>query len=241
MMLKLENLSVEVSGEEILRDINLEIEEGETHILFGQNGSGKTSLAMTIMGFPRYRITKGKIIFKGKVINDIPVYERAKLGIGILFQRPPTIRGIKLRQMLEISGHDSADIDGLAEGLNMNDFMDRDINSGFSGGEIKRSEVLQLMAQAPDLSLLDEPDSGVDLESMALMGEAINKLLDKQLRRRRKKAGLIITHTGYILNYVEADKGHVLFNKSIGCSGNPRELIQGISENGYEGCLTCQK
>jgi Fe-S cluster assembly ATP-binding protein len=154
---------VEIEGRPILKDINLEIKPGETHVLLGPNGSGKTSLLMTIMGFPQYRITGGRIVFKGTDITNLPINERARLGIGMSYQRPPTIHGLKTRQMVRICAGDGADVEDMARQVNFVDFLDRDINAGFSGGEIKRSELLQLMAQNPDLILFDEPESGVDM------------------------------------------------------------------------------
>jgi Fe-S cluster assembly ATP-binding protein len=239
-MLEIENLTVSIEERVLLKDISLHLEAGETRMLFGENGSGKTSLLMAIMGLGNYKVN-GRIIFKGKDITNLPTNERAAMGIGIMFQRPPTIRGLKVEQMLELIKHDGEDPEALARELNFTDFLDRDLNLGFSGGEIKRAELLQLMAQDPDLVLLDEPESGVDLVNISLIGNAIRHLLQKDLHRTRKKAGLIITHSGYILDYVEADKGCVLVNDTIWCTGNPHEILQGIRQHGYEGCLTCQR
>lgn len=250
-MLKIEGLHVKVGGNEVLRGINLEIEQGETFILFGPNGSGKTSLLMTLMGFSGYEITKGKITFKGKDITDVPTYERAKLGIGMSFQRPPTIHGLKTRDMVRLCGGErEVDVEQLAEKVNMTGFLDRDINSGFSGGEIKRSELLQLMAQNPSLVLFDEPESGVDLENMALIGKTARAILDgpqepdnsaslKQLQSRYRTSGLIITHTGYILDYINADRGQVLYNGVLCCAARPRDILDHISKFGYKECVRC--
>lgn len=249
-MLRIEDLRVEVEGREILHDVDLGVNHGETHVLFGPNGSGKTTLLMATMGFPSYRITGGKIAFKGEDITNRPLNERANLGIGLSFQRPPTIRGVKMRQMLEICGKGEKDVESMARDLDFNEFLDRDLNAGFSGGEIKRSELLQLMAQDPDFFLLDEPESGVDLENIALIGEVIERLLQRELRaqqgksrkelkRERKKSGLIITHTGYILDYLDADVGHVLMDGELACSGNPREILKTIKEQGYDECVRC--
>lgn len=240
-MLEIENLTVSVEGRVLLENINLSIGEGETRMLFGENGSGKTSLLMVIMGLGNYKLERGRIVFKGKDITDLPTYQRARMGIGIMFQRPPTIRGLKVRQILEMLKHNGRDPEELAQQLRFEDFLERDLNLGFSGGEIKRAELLQLMAQDPDLVLLDEPESGVDLVNISLIGKAIGQLLQKDFHRERKKSGLIITHSGFILDYVEADRGCVLVNKTIWCTGNPHEILNGIRQNGYEGCLTCQK
>lgn len=240
-MLELQDLAVTVEGREILNGIDLKIRSGETHVLFGPNGSGKTTLLMALMGFPRYRVTRGRIIFGGRDITTLSPDERARLGMGIMFQRPPTVRGVSLQQMVNICSRDDLDAGALAGEMNLDAFMDRDVNYGFSGGEIKRSELLQLQAQGPDLVLLDEPESGVDMENLQLVGKAIRRLLQKERVRRRSKSGLIITHTGYILDYVEADHGHVLCEGSIVCSGNPREQLEGIRRYGFEECAKCTR
>lgn len=244
-MLKIENLKVAVGGNEILHGVNLRIGEGETHLLLGPNGSGKTTLLMSIMGFPRYAVTGGRVLFKGRDVTDLPINERAALGMGMSFQRPPTIRGVKTRMIAEIAGKGKAKVDELASLLNLEQHLDRDINYGFSGGEIKRAELLQLLAQQPDLVLLDEPESGVDIENMALIGQATNRLLgkNKPYRERRAENGrsaLIISHTGFILDYVSADVGHVMCGGIVGCSGNPGELLSEIRRMGYEECIRCQ-
>ncbi|MFB3925793.1 MAG: ABC transporter ATP-binding protein [Syntrophales bacterium] len=249
-MLKIENLQVKLGEKEILKHIDLEIRPGETHILFGPNGSGKTTLLMTIMGYPQYKVTGGRICFKGTDITHMPVNERARMGIGMSYQRPPTIHGLKTRQMLQICAHDGINPEALASRVNFTEFLDRDINAGFSGGEIKRSELLQLMAQDPDLLLFDEPESGVDLENISLIGNAISALLQrdfhiypdktqKRIRQDRTKMGLIITHTGFILDYVTADKGQVLYEGVLSCKSNPQEIFQCIKRIGYEECVRC--
>ena len=249
-MLLIEDLKVELAEKVILEHIDLEIEPGETHILFGPNGSGKTSLLMTIMGYPQYRVVFGKIIFRDEDITHMPINERAQLGIGMSYQRPPTIHGLKTRQMIHLCAKGEANEDQLAKRVNFEEFLDRDVNAGFSGGEIKRSELLQLMAQNPDLMLFDEPESGVDLENISLVGETIAGLLQKdgfpektkskmKMKLERTKMGLIITHTGHILDYVSADKGQVLYNGRLSCISNPREILSCVGESGYEECVRC--
>ncbi len=240
-MLILEDLAVSVEGREIFSSIDLKIGYGETHVLFGPNGSGKTTLLMALMGFPRYRLTRGRVIFRGEDITALSPQEKAARGIGIMFQRPPTVKGVSLQQMVNICSADDLDVKSLAAEMNLDTLLARDVNDGFSGGEIKRSELLQLQAQNPDLILLDEPESGVDMENLQLVGKAIRKLLQKDLVRKRMKSGLIITHTGYILDFVEADHGHVLYGGKIICSGNPREQLEGIREYGFEECATCTR
>ena len=249
-MLQIEDLQVKLGDKEILKHIDLEIHPGETHILFGPNGSGKTSLLMTIMGYPQYKVTGGKIVFKGEDITHMPINERARLGIGVSYQRPPTIHGVKTRQMVQICTKGEVDAESLAEKVNFTEFLERDINAGFSGGEIKRSELLQLMAQDADFLLFDEPESGVDLENISLIGKTISELLQrefklnnrksqKELHEERTKMGLIITHTGFILDYITADKGQVLYNGMLTCTSNPREIFRCISEVGYGECVKC--
>ena len=250
-MLQIEGLKVEVGGKTILNNLDMEIPEGETHILFGPNGSGKTSLMMTIMGFSGYNVTHGKITYKGEDITDMPINERALMGIGVSFQRPPTINGLKINEIVEICDVSlSVNVEELAKQLNFVDFLDRDVNHNFSGGEIKRSELLQLVAQQPDLILLDEPESGVDLESISLIGDTINSLLHRgtqcpQERPRKEiiagltKSALVITHTGHILDYITADRGQVLYNGVLCCSRNAREILKWIREYGYEECVRC--
>jgi len=256
-MLTIEDLAVEVGGKTILNHINMEIPEGETHILFGPNGSGKTSLMMTIIGFSGYKVTNGKIMFKGQDITYMPIHERARLGVGVSFQRPPTINGLKTKDLVSLCARNkTADVDGLAEMLNFKHFLDRDVNRNFSGGEIKRSEMLQLMAQEPDLVLLDEPESGVDLENIVLLGEMANTLLGRGIKQKHSakhsggimehahlkkssKSALVITHTGHILDYITADKGQVLYNGHLCCSQNAREILKWIREYGYEECVRC--
>jgi Fe-S cluster assembly ATP-binding protein len=249
-MLQIEDLQVKVGDKEILKHIDLEIHQGETHILFGPNGSGKTSLLMTIIGYPQYKVTGGKMVFKGEDITHMPIDERAQLGIGVSYQRPPTINGVKTKQMVQICAKEEVDVEALAAKVNFSEFLERDINAGFSGGEIKRSELLQLMAQDADLLLFDEPESGVDLENISLIGNAISELLQrdfklsreksqKKLHEERTKMGLIITHTGFILDYVTADRGQLLYDGELTCASNPREIFTCISEVGYEECVRC--
>lgn len=241
--LSVEQLTVEVEGREILHNVNLAMKLGETHVLFGPNGSGKTTLLMTIMGFPKYRVTRGRIAFQGRDITGLPPDERARLGIGMSFQRPPVVRGVKTRDMVAAclgeKGHEER-IEQLAEQARLEDFLDREINYGFSGGEIKRSELMQLLAQRPTLTLIDEPESGVDLVNIALIGELLNSLLAKDCPiPERKCMGLIITHTGHILDYVNARTGYVMCDGVIGCEGDPHEILATIREKGYQECISC--
>ncbi|MCD8174735.1 MAG: ABC transporter ATP-binding protein [Phascolarctobacterium sp.] len=255
-MLHVENLSVAIGGKQILKNIDLHIAPGEVHVLFGPNGIGKSTLIGTIMGFERYEILEGKIIFKGQDITHVPCYECARLGLGVMIQRPPTIRGLSLRQMLGICGASENEIEDTAGWMGLSESLNRSVNEGFSGGELKRSELLQLMAQKPDLLLLDEPESGVDVENIALVGRATNYILQsgtcsgvgcdnpccnpntKNPLDVSKRSGLIITHLGHILKYVPASHAHILYKGTMTCPvGDPLEVLNCISRSGYETCV----
>jgi len=245
-ILEITGLCVEVEGQEILHDLDLVIPDGEVHALLGPNGSGKTTLMMAIIGYPEYEITQGQILFDGDDITALDITERARLGIGVSQQRPPTIAGVKLRQILDFvvanAPQRAQEIDELVRAFQMEPFLKRDINAGLSGGEIKRSELFQLLATRPRFVMMDEPDSGVDLEAMSVIGEMTNELLARNhaIRPTERRAGLIITHTGHILDSVHADRAHVMLDGYIGCSGNPLILLDQIRECGYEGCVRCE-
>ena len=247
MLLEIKDLAVNVAGKRVLKGVNLSIDDGETHVLLGPNGAGKSTLFLTILGFPQYEVVEGSIKFKGQDITKLTTAERVQLGLGVSFQTPPAIRGVSVRDLLKIESHQDMDEDlnprmkELANQLKFNDeFLDRDVNLGFSGGEVKRSEILQLLAQMPDFTMFDEPDSGVDIENVELIASEIGTLLDKDKpQRSRKRSGLLITHLGYILNFVSADKAHVLIDGVISCSGNPSEILEDIRKNGFNGCVEC--
>ncbi len=235
-ILEIKNLTVEVSSQKILEGVTLGIEPSSTMVLFGPNGSGKSTLIKAIMGFGGYKITSGDILFEGKSIKDISIEERARLGIGIMFQHPPKIRGVKLRDISKFLSSNEEEIEALATHLNLKGLLHRDLNWDFSGGEIKRSELFQIMLQKPKLLLLDEPESGVDVENISLMGEMISTYL-----REYKPACLVITHTGYILDYITAEKGCVMIEGKLYCLGHPREIFESIKKFGYEKCRECKK
>ena len=238
-LLEIEDLSVSIGSKQVLKDLNLRINSGETHALFGPNGTGKTTLLNVIAGIPRYTVDKGRIMFKGKDITHMSMDERARLGIGMAFQRPPAVRGLRLKDLIKII-NPQADISTILKSMDFEAFAERDVNRGFSGGEIKRSEMVQLLAQQPDLVMLDEPDSGVDLENIKLIGDVINQLTQKDQRpSQRTKSGIIITHFGHILNYMKADRAHVMLGGAIVCSGDPGEILEQIKRSGYEGCVGC--
>lgn len=241
-MLQINNLHVEAGNREILKGIYLHVKEGETCVLFGPNGSGKSTLLSTIMGYGTCKVTEGEIIFKGKNITDMPVDERAKMGIGMMMQRPPNVVGVKLGTLVKATANDPNTLNE-ASNFKMDKFLDRDVNVGFSGGEIKRSELLQLTAQKPDFVLLDEPESGVDLESIDMIGKKVRDLLYSKTECNsglRSVSSLVITHTGQILDYIGADCAYVMKDGQIWCSGRPTDLLKEIRERGYGACTQCK-
>ena len=249
-MLEINDLHVEAGGREILKGVSLTVKEGETCVLFGPNGSGKSTLLAAIMGYGTCKVTEGSIVFKGQDITHMPVDERAKLGIGMMMQRPPNVTGVKLGDLVKATAGGDGSVLEKAPGFKMDTFLDRDINVGFSGGEIKRSELLQLTAQKPDFVLLDEPESGVDLESIDLIGKKVHELLytrrnggcsNCSVDKQRDVSALVITHTGQILDYIGADKAFVLKEGLIRCTGRPMDLLKDIKENGYGECIACRK
>ncbi len=232
-MLRVEDLTVEVRGKTVLRNVDLEVPEGEVHVLFGPNGSGKTSLIKTILGFSAYKVVSGRIFFKRRDITDLPTYERVRMGLGVAFQSPPQVRGVKLSDILGGLGVREADVLPLLARMNLpRDFLRRDLNVGFSGGETKRTEILQVLAQKPDFVILDEPDSGVDVENMVLIGKVLNGFL-------RERSALIVTHMGYIMKYVDADVAHVMLDGAVVCSGRPTRILTQILKEGYKWCERC--
>ena len=239
------DLSVSAGERSVLRRVSLAILPGEVHVLLGPNGGGKTTLLMAVMGMPGYRVTGGRILFGGEEITGISVDERARRGIALSFQRPPAVRGVTARtlagEILARRGLNPAVLDELAGSLRSGPLLDRDLNVGLSGGEVKRSELLQLLALDPALALFDEPESGVDLDSIALVGAGMRRLLGRGAEAPAGKAALIVTHTGHILREVPADRGHVLVRGEIVCRGEPRALFEDVRVHGYEGCLTCPK
>jgi Fe-S cluster assembly ATP-binding protein len=240
--LELDRVDIAVDGRPILRDIDLTIEAGTTHVLFGPNGSGKTSLLAAIMGLPRYRITSGRIRFQGVDITALPVDERARLGIGLAYQRPPTLRGLRLGELADLcgGGNPEAAVADRAEQLHLGHLLRRDVNEGFSGGELKKSELLQLMLLRPKLALIDEPDAGVDLDSLGLVGETIGRLLAQPSAGGVAPAALIITHTGHVLQYLHPTASHVLYGGTLVAHAEGASLLAEIREHGYGNCPLCR-
>lgn len=232
-------LHVTVDTKEIIRGIDLTIKKGEVHVLFGPNGSGKSTLLCAIMQLPGFSLTQGNIRIHGTDIAGLSTDAIANLGVGMSFQHPPKIKGVTLGRFLTAINR-SDDIDHAIKALNMEPFLNRELNVGFSGGELKRAEILKLYAQSPDLLLIDEPESGVDIENIGVISNAINTILQKESpMASRDRSALIITHTGNILNTIHADVGHVFMDGKIICSGNPLDIMEDIKKNGFSGCIRC--
>ena len=224
----------------ILKGVSLEVGDGEIHAIFGPNGSGKSTLAMAIIGHPDYRIVSGRIIFDGQDITEKPIDERARMGISIAFQNPPKLHGVKLKDLLARIASENGVGERFLEivdRLNISqEHLNRYVNVGFSGGEIKRCELAQALASNPRLIILDEPDSGVDVENLALVGSAISSYLSEDDSR----SAIIITHTGYIGKYIKAMRAYVMVDGRIVCRGNPEILVSNILEHGFEKCFKCE-
>ncbi|HOJ49386.1 MAG TPA: ATP-binding cassette domain-containing protein [Spirochaetota bacterium] len=240
-MLEIIDLSVSIDNKILLENINIKIPQGENHILFGPNGSGKTSLLMSIIGFPQYKVISGKIIFNGNDITNLSIDERARLGIGIVYQNPPGIKGLMLNNFVnKLEEKYGTKLYSYVDKLKMNELIDRELNINFSGGEKKKSEILQILTQNPDFIMLDEPEAGVDVENINLIGNILKEFLDRKKIKNRKKSSFIITHTGYILDYLSADKGYILINGKIVCEGNPYRIFELIKEKGFKECQLCK-
>lgn len=241
-LLEINDLRVEVENKPILKNISLHIEENESYVMFGPNGSGKSTLLNAIMGLPGYLVTNGEIIFNGTNIINMGIDERVKMGISIGFQHPIEIKGIRLSDILKFCIGKNPEEDfskdelDFIEKFKLKEFLNRDINMGFSGGERKRSEILQLIFMKPKLLLLDEPDSGVDVESLKLISEEIQKYISKS-----NASALIVTHSGEILKYINTRKACVLLESEIHCYPKPVEIFGSISLMGYKGCIECEK
>jgi len=233
-ILKIERLSVRVGGKDILKDINLEIKKAEIHALLGPNASGKSTLVYTMMGFPDYQITGGRINFKGKNIESLSIEERAKLGIALAFQHPPIIKGIKLSKLLEKI---SKQVINIKEFPIKSDLLSREINVGFSGGERKLSEIIQIISLNPKLVIFDELDSGLDVERLEKLAIIIkDKLLNNDV------SILLITHRGSILHFLKPDLAHVIINGELICSSKDwKDMWETIRKYGYEKCKECKK
>jgi Fe-S cluster assembly ATP-binding protein len=236
-MLELKNLSVSKDGIKILKDVSLEVGPGEILTVFGPNGSGKSTLLKAIAGIPGYFLD-GEILFEGALLNPLSLEDRAKRGVSLGFQQPTDIPGITLRQLLKICSKKeefSEDEKHLISKFRMEGFLDRDLNVHFSGGEKKRAEILQILFMKPKLLLLDEPDSGVDIESLKLIATEIQEYISKS-----RAMAILVTHQGTILNHMASQKGCVLVEGKVACHEEPKKIFDLVSREGYKACIRCE-
>ena len=238
-MLEIKNLHAEVDDVEILKGVDLKINPGEVHAIMGPNGSGKSTLANVVMGNPVYEISKGNIIFEGKDITEEPVDNRAKLGMFLAFQYPESIPGVTIVNMLKTALTNIEETEYTTLELRLKvaesmeqlglsaDFADRYLNEGFSGGERKRNEILQLAVLDPKLAILDETDSGLDIDALRIVADGVNSYKNKD------NSFLIITHYQRLLDYIVPDFVHVLSDGKIVKSGNKNLAIE-LEAKGYD-------
>ena len=238
--LEIRNLHVRVEDREILKGVDLSVNRGELHALMGPNGSGKSTLASTIMGHPEYEITQGSISFKGEDITEADPEDRAHAGLFLAFQYPVAIPGVSIANFLRMAINT-----GREEGINVKEFRtklqhavdlldvdrsftSRHLNDGFSGGEKKRAEILQMAMLAPDVAILDETDSGLDIDALRTVAEGVAKLHAEQ-----GMGALIITHYQRILHYIKPEFVHVMMDGRIVMQGG-RELVERLEREGYD-------
>jgi Fe-S cluster assembly ATP-binding protein len=238
-LLELRDLHVAIDDKEIVKGVNLTVNEGEIHALMGPNGSGKSTLANTIMGHPRYSVTGGEIRFRGENILDLPPDERARRGLFLSFQYPTAIPGVTMvnflrRAVNSVRGEEMPVRQFrtlLQEKMKLlkvdEDFARRYVNDGFSGGEKKKAEILQMGVLQPKLALLDETDSGLDVDALRIVAEGVNAVAGPEM------GVLLITHYQRILNYIKPDVVHVLADGRLIKSGGP-DLAQQIENRGYD-------
>lgn len=242
-MLEIKNLHVKVNGIEILKGIDLEVKAGEVHAIMGPNGSGKSTLARVLAGHPAYEVTGGSVIYEGKDLLNMPIEERARQGVFLAFQYPIDIPGVNNAYFLKAAVNEIRKSRGLEELdamefieflkekmkiVEMNEqFLNRPVNEGFSGGEKKRNEILQMAVLNPKLAILDETDSGLDIDALKIVSEGVNRL------RRPDHSVILVTHYQRMLNYIAPDFVHVLRSGKIVKSGG-KDLALELEDKGYE-------
>ena len=238
-LLSIKDLHVRAEEKEILHGISLEIKPGETHVIMGPNGAGKSTLGNAIMGNPSYEVTEGEMFFEGKSLSDMAVSERAKSGIYMSFQNPLEVPGVTLGNFIKTALEQRTGkhvriwdfrkkMLAAMKVLQMDpSYAERDLNVGFSGGEKKKAEILQLMLLDPSLAILDETDSGLDVDAVRTVSEGI-----RAFQKNRDSALLIITHNAAILNSLHVDATHVLAEGKLIRSGDA-DLVDEINENGF--------
>jgi Fe-S cluster assembly ATP-binding protein len=239
MSLEIKNLHVRTEEREILHGVDLEVSKGETHALMGPNGSGKSTLANTIMGNPTYEVTEGQIVFNGDDLTEADPDERARAGLFLAFQYPATIPGVSVANFLRMAVNarrgEPMKVKDFGKYMRENvellkidpSFVSRYLNEGFSGGEKKRAEILQLAMLKPEIAVLDETDSGLDIDALRIVSDGVNKL------RGPDMGSLIITHYTRILNYVKPEFVHIMLDGRIVRAGGP-ELADELEEKGYD-------
>ncbi len=239
-LLKIENLHASAGDTEILRGVDLTVNRGEIHALMGPNGSGKSTLANVLMGHPTYTVTEGRILFLGEDVTEAPTNDRSNLGMFLAFQYPEEIPGVPIVQFLRaaLSNRTGIDYTVLELRLRVMDvmrelgiepgFADRYLNEGFSGGERKRNEVLQMAVLEPALAIMDETDSGLDIDALKIVAEGVNKLTGPE------RGFLIITHYQRLLDYISPDQVHVFMEGRVLTSGGS-ELAERLEAEGYDG------
>ena len=242
-MLEIDNLHCKIDGKSILKGVNLKIKKGEIHAIMGPNGSGKSTLANVISGHEDYEVTKGTIYFDDKEINELAVDERAHEGIFMSFQYPVEIPGVSVTNFIKTALNETRKAKGLddmpankmlklirekSEMLEIDrKFLSRSLNEGFSGGEKKRNEIFQMAMLEPKLAILDETDSGLDIDALRIVANGVNKL------KNSENATLVITHYQRLLDYIIPDFVHVLYDGKIVKSGG-KELAFELEEKGYD-------
>jgi Fe-S cluster assembly ATP-binding protein len=242
--LEIKNLHVRTEDREILRGVDLNIDRGEVHALMGPNGSGKSTLANTLLGHPSYEVTEGSIVFKGEEIVEAEPHERAKAGLFLAFQYPVSIPGVSVANFLRMAinakragaGQEPIQVKEfrteLQHAIELLDvdraFTSRHLNDGFSGGEKKRAEILQMAMLAPDVAILDETDSGLDIDALRTVAEGVQRLHDEQ-----GLGALIITHYQRILHYIKPQFVHILMDGRIVLEGGV-ELVERLEREGYD-------
>ena len=242
-MLSIKNLTAAVNGKDVLKGISLEVKAGEVHAIMGPNGSGKSTLGKVIAGHPAYEVTGGEILYQGENLFDMEADARARAGIFLGFQHPIEVPGVSNAQFLRLAYNKQAEANGTDEldPLEFDDyiqekiklvgmrseFLDRSLNEGFSGGEKKRNEILQMAVLEPKLAILDELDSGLDVDALRIVGDAVNAL------KAPHRAILLVTHYQRLLNHIPADVIHILSGGRIVKTGGP-ELALEVEARGYD-------
>jgi Fe-S cluster assembly ATP-binding protein len=238
-MLKIENLRAEIDGQEIIKGLDLDVGKGEIHAIMGPNGSGKSTLSNVLMGHPRYEVTGGSITFQGEDVLEMEPDERAKLGMFLAFQYPSEVPGVSVANFLRTAVNSVREeelspmemfrlIQDKMKVMQMDPkFAERYLNEGFSGGEKKRNEILQMLMLEPKLAIMDETDSGLDIDALQVVSKGINEL------RGPEFSAVIITHYQRILRYIEPDHVHVMLDGRLVTSGG-KELALDLEDKGYD-------